>query len=136
MRKYLLAGVAVIGAAAAMQGSAFAQTAPAPVTLAPPPMGTLIQPNGGKSANDNNNYQAAPLPGAVATPTPGSMVIRLNGKIWSEYGWGGGSQGGTITTSTGEVFKNSANSGLGTYVRLYPGFDAQATNGLRYGGQV
>ena len=50
MRKYLLAGVAVIGAAAAMQGSAFAQTAPAPVTLAPPPMGTLIQPNGGKSA--------------------------------------------------------------------------------------
>jgi hypothetical protein len=138
MRKNLLAGVAMLGATMAVQGLAFAQTAPAPVTLAPPPMGTLIQPNGGKSANDNNNYQPAPLPGAVATPTPGSMVIRLNGKIWTEYGWGGGSGGGVLPgpTPTSAPYKNTANSGLGTYFRLYPGFDAQATNGLRYGGQV
>src|SRR5277367_3170999 len=135
MRKNLLAGVAMLGATMAVQGLAFAQTAPAPVTLAPPPMGTLIQPNGGKSANDNNNYQPAPLPGAVATPTPGSMVIRLNGKIWTEWGYGGGT-GAIVTSSSGCVSKNSSDAGIDTYMRLYPGFDAQATNGLRYGGQV
>jgi Gram-negative porin len=132
MRKYLLAGVAMLGAATAMQGSAYAQTAPAPaMPLMQPQMNTLIVPNGGKSANDNNNYQPAPLPGAVANPTPGSMVIRLNGKIWTEYGFGSGT--GLVIPGTG---KNSVNGGLGTYFRLYPGFDAQATNGLQYGGQV
>jgi len=129
MRKNLLAGVAMLGATMAVQGLAYAQTAPAP-TLAQPQMNTLIVPNGGKSANDNNNYQAAPLPGAVATPTPGSMVVRLNGKIWTEYGVGGGSGQETA------IGKNTANGGLGTYFRLYPGFDSQATNGLRYGGQA
>jgi hypothetical protein len=85
MRKYLLAGVAALGATVAMQGSAYAQTAQAPVMpLSQPQMNTLITPNGGKSANDNNNYQPAPIPGAVATPTPGSMVVRFNGKIGTE----------------------------------------------------
>jgi len=147
MRKYLLAGVAVLGATAAVQGSAYAQPAPA-MPLAPPQMGILQTPSSGKSANDNNNYQPAPLPGAVATPTPGSMVIRLNGKIWSEYGLGGGTGltnsgagqtgglGSPINPHQNPAGKNSANGGLGTYFRLYPGFDAQATNGLRYGGQV
>src|SRR5271155_4217907 len=121
MRKNLLAGVAMLGATMAVQGLAFAQTAPAPVPLAPPPMGTLIQPNGGKSANDNNNYQPAPLPGAVATPTPGTMVIRLNGKIWTEWGWGGGT-GMTVTNATG-TYKRSADAGIDSYMRLYPGFD-------------
>jgi len=136
MRKYLLAGVAALGATVVVQGSAYAQ-APAPVMpLSSPQMNTLITPNGGKSANDNNNYQPAPIPGAVATPTPGSMVVRFNGKIWTEYGFGGGS--GITAGGTGGIpaGKNTPNSGLGTYFRLYPGFDAQATNGLRYGGQA
>src|ERR1700677_4236562 len=99
MRKSLLAGVAVLGAVGVIQGSAYAQTPgsppppPAPVAPAAPLM-TLIPltaGGNGKSANDNNNYQPAPIPGAVATPTPGTFVLRLNGKIWSEYGFGGGS---------------------------------------------
>jgi len=131
MRNYLLAGAAMFGATMAVQGSTFAQTPPAPApVLAAPPMGTLITPNGGKSANDNNNYQAVQIPGAVVNPTPGSMVIRLNGKIWTEYGYAGS------TASTVPGAKNTSNAGLGTYFRLYPGFDAMATNGLRYGGQV
>ena len=135
MRKFLLASAAMLGATVAVQGSAFAQ-APMSPPLAAPPMGTLITPNSGKSANDNNSYQAAPLPGAVATPTPGSMVIRLNGKIWSEWAIGGGT-GDQVGTYPGyPAYKQSANKGLGTYLRLYPGFDAQATNGLRYGGQA
>jgi predicted porin len=138
MRKSLLAGVAVLGAVGVIQGSAYAQTPaapPAPPTPVAPaaPMMTLIPltaGGGGKSANDNNNYQPSPISGAVATPTPGTFVIRLNGKIWSEYGLAGGNG---IVTATG---KGTTNAGLGTYFRLYPGFDAQATNGLRYGGQV
>jgi len=124
MRKNLLAGVAMLGATSAMPVLALAQA------LAPPQMGILQTPSSGKSANDNNSYQAAPLPGAVATPTPGSMVVRLNGKIWTEYGLGGGN--GAVLPGA----KNTTNAGLGTYLRLYPGFDAQATNGLRYGGQA
>ena len=77
--------MAAIEAATAMQGSAYAQ-APA-VPLAQPQMNTLIVPNGGKSANDNNNYRPAPLPGAVATPTPGTMVIRLNGNLGRVWSW-------------------------------------------------
>ena len=141
MRKSLLAGVAVFGAVGAIQGSAYAQTPPPPpAPLAPAaPLGTLIPLSAGgngKSANDNNNYQPAPIPGAVATPTPGTFVIRLNGKIWTEYGIGGGNGIVGPTPATGGPAKQTINSGLGTYFRLYPGFDAQATNGLRYGGQV
>ena len=128
MRKLLLAGAAMLGAAASVQGTAQAQTPPAP-QLAAPPMGTLITPNFGKSANDNNNYQAVQLPGAVANPTPGSMVIRLNGLIREEA---------TVEGSTGDIVGGNklAPYSLGTLLRLYPGVDGMATNGLRWGAQA
>src|ERR1700722_597858 len=77
MRKYLLAGVATLGAAG-FAGAAFAQSAPPS-----PTEGTLVTaPSGGPSyANNNNNYQAAALPGPVANPTPGTIVIHVNGKV-------------------------------------------------------
>jgi hypothetical protein len=31
--------------------------------------------------NNNNNYQAPALPGAAANPTPGTIVLHLNGKV-------------------------------------------------------
>jgi len=135
MRKYLLAGAAMFGATMAVQGSAYAQTpAPAPAAplLQPPQMGQLITPNFGKSANDNNNYQAVEIPGAVINPTPGSMVIRLNGKIWSEFG---------VEGSTGDqAGLNNGNKlapySMDTYLRLYPGVSGMATNGLRWGAQA
>jgi hypothetical protein len=138
MRKYLLAGAAMFGAAAGMQGSAYAQTAPAPV-LAAPPMGTLITPNFGKSANDNNNYQAVAIPGPVANPTPGSMVIRLNGKIWSEFMFGsstGQQTPGAVVGGVPQGANKLAPYSMGTYLRLYPGVDGMATNGLRWGAQA
>ena len=130
MRKYLLAGAAMFGATMAVQGSAYAQApAPAAPVLAAPPMGTLITPNFGKSANDNNNYQAVAIPGAVVNPTPGSMVIRLNGKIWSEFG---------VEGSTGDQVGGSklAPYSMDTYLRLYPGVSGMSTNGLRWGAQA
>jgi hypothetical protein len=81
MRKYLLAGVATLGAAG-FAGAAFAQAAPPS-----PTEGTIITaPAGGPSyANNNNNYQAAALPGPVANPTPGTIVIHVNGKVEVDF---------------------------------------------------
>jgi hypothetical protein len=161
MRKLLLASAALMGAGAAIGGSAYAQVATPPAPSAPvvttPQMQTLVTGNSGNSANSNNNYQAAMLPGAVANPTPGSMVVRFNGAVWSEFFLGGGdgyvgsgprlvSTGGLgpftpggpafITSAGTNAGQKLANYSMGTYFRLYPGVDAMATNGLRYGAQV
>ncbi len=90
MRKLLLASVATLGAVGVM-GSAFAQTTTvittAPTSAVPGPVPTQGQsawtpaasPPAG--ANNNNNYQAPMLPGPVANPTPGTMVVHFNGKV-------------------------------------------------------
>jgi hypothetical protein len=162
MRKLLLASAAIVGAGAAIGGSAYAQPATPPAPPAPvvttPQMQTLTTANSGNSANSNNNYQAAMLPGTVANPTPGTMVVRFNGAVWSEFFLGGGdgfvgrgptvaSTGGLgpftpggpafITTGPGTNAGQKLNNyAMGTYFRLYPGVDAMASNGLRYGAQV
>ncbi len=167
MRKLLLASVATLGTVGLM-GSAFAQSTTV-VTTAPvalPPVPTQGQaawtpaaaPPAG--ANNNNNYQAPALPGPVANPTPGTMVVHINGKVEVD-GWGlwssadkrsvtapAGSPGGpalaagaatpTATSlgnnGTGTVSVNP--QGIGTFARLYAGADAMATNGLRYGAAI
>jgi len=135
MRKYLLAGAAMFGAGLAVQGSGYAQTPPP----APAPPGvlynlTLIPEHGVSGANNNNNYAAAPSPGNSAVPTPGTTVIHLNGRVWSEATIEG-STGDVVHSSTGGPDKEAPYS-FGTYFRLYPGVDAMATNGLRYGASV
>ena len=131
MRKLLLASAATVGVSAGMLGVAYAQAPATAVAVAPvkPQKQTIQVEAGGSGANSNNNYQAATLPGGVANPTPGTMVVRLNGRLWTEIGIGGGS--GFVNGS----FKANPYS-IGTYFRLYPGVDAMATNGLRYGAQA
>ena len=128
MRKLLLAGVAVLGVTAGGQNTACAQASSAP-PLATPQMRTLIPAYSGKSANSNNNYQPAARPGPVANPTPGTMVVRLNGVIRLET---------TIEGSTGDKVggNKEAPYNMGTFIRLYPGVDGMATNGLRWGAQA
>jgi Gram-negative porin len=127
LRRVLLAGAAMLGSITISQCLARVQT-PAP-QLATPPLGTLITPNFGQSANDNNNHQAVALPGTVVNPVPGSMVIRLNGKLWSEV---------SVEGSTGDVVgqNKEAPYNLGTYFRLYPGVNGMATNDLRWGASA
>jgi hypothetical protein len=132
MRKYLLAGSAIVGVSLAVQGSGYAQTPPPP----PAPAGvlinqTLIPEHGVSGANNNNNYAPAMSAGNSANPTPGTMVIHMNGRVWSEATLEG-STGDVVPLPGGNADKvNSYN--FGTYFRLYPGVDAMATNGLRYG---
>ena len=133
MRKTLLASAAIIGASG---GLAVAQNAPNPS------QGQYIAPLlGGPSAQNNNNTFAASIPGGAAVPTPGTVVIRLNGKVYAEgdlsYGSGLQSAKGTIVPASGATPNASGYKlnpiGIASYLRLYPGIDGMAANGLRYG---
>jgi Gram-negative porin len=135
MRKLLLASAAAFGASAGMLGVASAQTTAAP-TLAPAQGMILQAPNGGSGANNNNNYQTGMLPGPFANPTPGSFVVRFNGAEWFYISMGGGNGFVTPATASNPGGEKLAPYNMFEYFRLYPGFDAMASNGLRYGGQT
>ncbi len=60
------------------------------------------------------------------TAAPGSITVRLNGRI----NWYAGVEGSSLDSSNGQ--KTATQSFYG-YLRLYPGFDGVAANGLHYG---
>src|SRR5579875_3735567 len=64
------------------------------------------------------------------TAAPGSVTVRLNGRV----NWYAGVEGSTLdsTTSSAGTTKTST-AGFTGYARLYPGFDGVAANGLHYG---
>ena len=55
--------------------------------------------------NDNNNYQAPMLPGAVANPTPGTIVVHINAKVQVDAGG--------IWTSADSVARTAPNGAPG-----------------------
>ncbi|GAB0117513.1 porin [Acidisoma sp. 7E03] len=71
----------------------------------------------------------------VSTPdftkkiAPGTIVVRLGGRVAE---WAG------VSGFTGQNYNGTKYSsyGLGGYMRLYPGFDGVAANGLQYGAQA
>ena len=74
MRKLLLAGVAIFGSV----GLASAQTAPAPMPMAP--LGNVTAPTA--FLGGNNQFNSDGSGGAAAgAPTPGSFVIHINGRV-------------------------------------------------------
>jgi hypothetical protein len=95
MRKFLLASVATLGTGGLI-GTALAQV---PVTAGTPVIGVPTQgqtayppaASPAAGANNNNNYQAPMLPGQLANPTPGTMVVHINGKVQVDFQatWGG-----------------------------------------------
>ena len=115
MRKLLLATVAVLGASVGVASIADAQTAsPAPGTV-------TVRLNGrfrfyGLYASDQeaNNNAVGPVPGG-ATAT---------GAV--------GANGQGALTGTNKL----AQYGFVDYIRLYPGFDGVAANGLKYGASI
>ncbi len=144
MRKLLMASAAVLGASG---GVAFAQTP------ANPAQGQLSAPYGaGPAANNNNNAwgiantpsgsaSAGPLstiyaPNVDAVPAPGTIVIRLNGKVEVDVTASFTSADkGLNANGTPNGYKLNP-IGVSTYMRLYPGFDGIAANGLRYGASI
>ena len=165
MRKLLMASAAILGASSSL---ALAQS-PVPAN---PSQGQLAAPYaGGASYNSNNNaWGIANTPsgsaaagglstyGALgqnfyAVPAPGTVVIRLNGRVEADVGAGFTSLDKytmtvtpppTINATTGAVTAGHPttvtyklnNAAVSSYVRLYPGFDGASTNGIHYGAQV
>jgi hypothetical protein len=149
MRKLLMASAAILGASG---GLALAQVPPVPVT-ANPNQGQFAAPYGaGPAANNNNNAwgaantptgsaAAGPLstvyaPNVDAVPAPGTIVIRLNGRVEVDATANYTSvDKGVNANGTSNGFKLNP-VGISTYMRLYPGFDGLAANGLRYGAAI
>jgi predicted porin len=124
MRKLLLASAATVG----MIGTAAAQApmaAPVPTEM----LGVPSQPSTYLGGNNSLNQDGGPMAQGPSTPTPGTMVVHLNGRVWGYLGV----QGGTASVIGGN--KLAPEQFIG-YFRFYPGVDAMATNGLRYGAIV
>jgi predicted porin len=127
MRKILLAGAAML----VTTGSGWAQTYQSQGSQALPWTNFY-------GANTNINANGTAQPGGVKLPDPGTVVIHLNGRVWAEadLSWStlatvpaGANPGSSVG------YKSNA-LGIGSYLRLYPGFDGVATNGLRYGASA
>jgi hypothetical protein len=161
MRKMMLGSVTTLSVGV-LAGTAYAQTPEVP----PPPVLTQGQvamtpaklPPA--SANDNNNSQASAFSGAVGVPTPGTLVVHINGRvevdfmgIWSSADQRfatapAGSPGGptiapgaatpaaTVLGNNGTGTVKLAPQNISSYMRLYAGADGMATNGLRYGAAI
>jgi len=149
MRNMLLASVFALGAVGTV-GTAIAQTAPQPVqgpvggyvgqSIAPAPVeiapwspltGQLIaKPGQYVGANNNNNAFGTARSGPAGNPTPGTMVIHLGGRVTVQYYQGFNS----LSNSTPGFSTNS--SAMSSWLRLYPGMDGMAANGLRYGAAM
>ncbi|MCB8877391.1 porin [Acidisoma silvae] len=68
-------------------------------------------------------------PDFTQTISPGSVVARLDGRVSQWYG---------VSGFTGQSYGGTkySGSGLAGYMRLFPGFDGVAANGLQYGAQA
>ena len=144
MRKILFASAAFFSGTVAL---AHAQTP------ANPSQGQLAAPYGsGPAANNNNNawgvantptgsVAAGALssqypPNVYAAPAPGTIVIHLNGRVEVDVSANFTSlDKGVNANGTPNGFKVNP-VGIASYVRLYPGFDGVAANGLRYGASA
>ena len=126
-----------------MIGTALAQVAVAPgrLVIGVPTQGqTAYPPAASPTAyvNNNNNYQAPALPGALANPTPGTMVVHVNGKVQTDFQATWTSLDTRVAAapaagSLGAVLgQNGAGSvkvmpqAIDSFARLYMGADAMA----------
>ena len=131
MRKLLLASAAILGGTT----GAWAQAESVPMFQS---QGMIAMPwMGGPAANNNNNVWGKAIKGSVAVPTPGTVVIRLNGRVESDI-HASFTSGDRFTSTTSGVTTNFKVNPIGfsSYMRLYPGIDGLATNGLRYGASI
>ncbi len=130
MRKVLLASACALGAAGTF-GTAFAQNADQPQPAANVFSGQVLsRPGQTPLANNNNNAFGTARPGAAAVPTPGTVVVRLNFRVMTQF-----FQGWNSLMNAAPGF-NATSTGMGGWARIYPGIDAMATKGLRYGAAI
>jgi outer membrane protein OmpU len=83
---------------------------------------TLVGVTGYASLN------AAMAQTAPESQSPGEITVRLNGRV----NWYAGIEASSLDNNSSTGTKTSTTNFLG-YLRLYPGFDGVASNGLHYG---
>jgi hypothetical protein len=126
MRKLLLAGAAILGTT----GGSWAQTYQSQGTQALPWTNFY-------GANSNINANGTAQPGGAKLPDPGTVVIHLNGRVWADVDLSWSSLANIPAGANGANPRYKSNPiGIASYLRLYPGFDGVATNGLRYGASA
>src|SRR5579875_4061271 len=115
MRKLLLASAAVIGGFAGGQAMAqTAATAPLPPTWTEAPQPTA--PSGIAAANTNLSAQGFYTKGPLPAPTPGSIVVRFNGRVVF-YGYAENETSDTVGGRKAQPY------GTLGYARFYQGID-------------
>jgi outer membrane protein OmpU len=85
----------------------------------------LLTAVGGLTAGRPAMAQTAPSSSSLS---PGSVTVRLNGRV----NWYAGVEASSLDNNSATGVKTSTTNFLG-YLRLYPGFDGVAANGLHYG---
>ncbi len=145
MRKLLLTSAAMLGTTAGIASAQAPIPGGANMTVAPS-QGQLALPWAqGPAANNNNNTYGQPstyVGGAAvpkdAVPLPGTVVIRLNGRVEVDMlaSWSPNAQVGPGVSGPGTIGAKTNPISFGSYMRLYPGVDGMATNGLRYGASI
>ena len=147
MRKLLMASAAILTTG----NFALAQAPRAPAGAT---QGQYAGPYGaGPAANNNNNAwgiantptgsaAAGGLsgsiysPNVVAVPAPGTVVIRLNGRVEVDFTANYTSVDRSVNAAGTPTGYKLNPVGMSSYMRLYPGFDGMAANGLRYGATI
>jgi len=143
MREFLLKSASVFGMAITVMTPAFAQTSGTQFIAA---QGMVPAPSfPAATANDANAVNGRPstFEGAsdsfrshVPAPPPGTVVIRLNGKVEVDMNaFSTTSNNGANSTAAGGGFNGFKVNpvAFGTLFRLYPSVDGSSANGLRYG---
>jgi Gram-negative porin len=106
----------------------------------------------GPAANNNNNAWGAAntqsgsltagslstiyAPNTNAVPTPGTIVIRLNGRVETDVSTIFTNADSSVSSSGAPTGYKLNPIGISSYLRLYPGFDGVSSNGLRYGASA
>jgi hypothetical protein len=143
MRQFLLKSTSLPAMAIAAMTTAFAET---PAAQFQPTQGQTIAPSvPNATANDVNAVTAQPgqfkgftnaFRGTLPAPQPGTVVIRLNGKVEVDLNaFSTSANNSANSTAAGGGFSGFKVNPIafGTLMRLYPGVDGMSTNGLRYG---
>lgn len=143
MRDILLKSASVFGVAITAAGPTFSQTPSMPFQ---PSQGMMVGPSTpNATANVTNATSGQPssfhgysgaFNGAVPPPTPGTVVIRLNGKVEVDMNAFWTNANNSVAAGGGFSGFKVNPVGFGSLMRLYPAVDGMATNGLRYGAAV
>ncbi|HEY2134048.1 MAG TPA: hypothetical protein VGH36_13925, partial [Acetobacteraceae bacterium] len=106
----------MIGATAGLATMANAQVVPPTVVVTPPP----------------NPSSSASVP--ASAPMPGTAVVRLNVRLVADFMVGGGSD--NAYKNPQGVTAKYAPYYFGEYARIYPAFDGETPNGIKYGASL